>query len=250
MSDYCKIYCSGSVKAPYDWITSVPVGVNRLVLINNGIGGYIENEKIIPFVKDGLYLFPGNAHFISTYSSYETDEKRLDHSYVNFELVPPILSKNVYRLHYENNAELKCVVETFKAFCIKSTLKHEFENLSETSQKLLKSIVIFFVDKIIENYKLETIKDPVIIKALKLMHENLGKQQSVADIAESCFLSTDGFIRKFKKQIGETPYSYLKKLKVRTAQNMRSQGISLEKIAEKCGYSDASSLLHSIKNKK
>ena len=247
MSDYCKIYCSGSVKAPYDWITSVPIGINRLVLINEGEGGYIENDKSVPFEKGGLYLFTGNAHFISTYSSYETDEQRLDHSYVNFELVPPILSKTVYRLHYEDNPELKCVVETFKTFCIKSTLNQDYENLSEASQKFLKSIVIFLVDKIIETYKLETIKDQIIIQALKLMHENLGKQQNIADIAKSCYLSTDGFIRKFKNQIGETPYSYLKKLKVRTAQNMRSQGISLEKIAEKCGYSDASALLHSIK---
>jgi len=247
MSDCCKVYCSGSVKAPYKWITSTPIGINRLLLINGGEGGYIDNGKKIPFKKDALYLIPGNTNYIHTYSSYETDEQRLDHSYVNFELVPPILSKSVFCLHYEDNPELKCVVETFKALCIKSTVEKEFENLSENNQKLLKSLVIYLVDTILEQYNLKVVTDQLIINSLKLMHENLGKQQSIAQIAKSCYLSTDGFIRKFKNQIGETPYSYLKKLKIRTAQNMRSQGVSLEKIAEECGYADSSSLLHAIK---
>jgi transcriptional regulator GlxA family with amidase domain len=49
--------------------------------------------------------------------------------------------------------------------------------------------------------------------------------------------------------MGETPYSYLKKLKIRTAQNMRMSGATLEEIAVKCGYSDSSSLLHAMAKK-
>ena len=71
----------------------------------------------------------------------------------------------------------------------------------------------------------------------------------LADIAKSCYLTTEGFIRKFKRHVVETPYSYLKKLKLRTAQNMRQAGVNLKEIAEKCGYSDSFSLLHSIKQK-
>lgn len=78
------------------------------------------------------------------------------------------------------------------------------------------------------------------------MHKNLGTKQTIDDIAKECYLSTDGFIRKFKKEVGETPYSYLKKLKIRTAQNMRLTGMRLSDIAEKCGYSDPSALLHAI----
>ena len=41
---------------------------------------------------------------------------------------------------------------------------------------------------------------------------------------------------------------YLKKLKIRTEINMRNEGYSLNEIAEKCGYSDSSALLHAIAN--
>ena len=113
-------------------------------------------------------------------------------------------------------------------------------------RKYLKSTVLFLVDRIIEKYDCEVIKDKTIIKALKLMQENIGTKQSIDDIAKECYLSTDGFIRKFKREVGETPYSYLKKLKIRTAQNMRLSGMKFSEIAEKCGYSDQSALLHAI----
>lgn len=246
MDAFCKVYCSGSVLAPYDWITSVPLGINRLVYINGGDGGFIKDNQKIPLKKDCLCLFPGNAHFVKTYSSYEKDENRLDHAYVNFEMVPPIVSKEVFCLEDLNDPEIRVAVETFKTFCVKSTQNGDFDGLDKTSQEYLKSTVMFLVDKIIQKFNCETIKDEVIIKSLKLMHENLGKKQSIEEIAKSNFLSTDGFIRRFKRQVGETPYSYLKKLKIRVAQNMRLNGATLQEIAEKCGYSDSSSLLHAI----
>ena len=247
MSNFCKVYCSGSVKAPYDWITSVPSGINRIMFINDGNGGYVIDNVKTPFKKGCVYLLPSNANYVSTYSSYENDNSRLDHAYVNFELVPPILSKQVFCLDDFSDPEIKSAVETFKTFCLQSTVKNEFENLSDAGQQLLISSVIFLIEKIIEKYNCDTIKDNVIINALKLMHENLGKRQTVADVAKSCYLTTDGFIRRFKRQVGETPYSYLKKLKLRTAQNMRLSGVNLKEVAEKCGYSDSSSLLHAIK---
>lgn len=246
MSDFCKAYCAGSVKAPYDWITSVPMGINRLVYINGGEGGYIKDNVQIPFKKDCLYLFPGNAYFVKTYSSYETDEARLDHGFVNFELIPPILSNEVMCFDPSEDDEIRPAVEIFKILCMKCTEKKEIENLSSTDRKFLKSTVIFLVDRIIEKYNCEVIKDKTIIKAMKLMQENLENKYSIEDIAKSLYLSTDGFIRKFKREVGETPYSYLKKLKIRTAQNMRLSGMKLSEIAEKCGYSDSCSLLHAI----
>lgn len=246
MSDFCKVYCSGSVKAPYDWVTSVPIGINRLVYINGGEGGYLKNEEKVPFKSDCLYLFPGNAYFVKTYSSYETDEARLDHAFVNFELIPPILSDEVMFIDPLEDNDVKFAVEVFKSLCLKSTEEKIFENLSVAERKYLIGTVLFLVDKMVEKYDCRVISDKVIIKALRIMHEGVGTKQTIEQIAKECYLSTDGFIRKFKREVGETPYSYLKKLKVRTAQNMRLSGMKLNEIAEKCGYSDPCSLLHAI----
>ena len=116
-------------------------------------------------------------------------------------------------------------------------------------QSFLKATIIFLVDKIAQKSNLETVKDEVILNALTIMHEKLDQKLTIADIASLCYLSPNGFIRRFKRVVGETPYSYLKKLKIRTAQNMRMSGITLQEIAEKCGYSDSSSLLHAIEKK-
>ena len=64
------------------------------------------------------------------------------------------------------------------------------------------------------------------------------------------YMSTDGFIRKFKRYIGETPYSYIKKMKVRKAHVLRTEGATLDETALECGYSDSSALLHAISSVK
>lgn len=251
MTNYCKIYYAGTRKAPYpeNWKTSVQCKINRLIYINNGEGGYIKNDIKIPFKKDCLYLITSFSHFIPTYSSYETEEKRLDHSYANFELVPPILSNDVLCLDSFEDPKIKIAIEAFKTLCTHCTLNEDFEYTDDTSKKFLKAIVEFLVERIIaENSNCKIVKDKQILNALNLMHKNLNKKQLINEIAKSCFLSTNNFIRRFKKELGETPYSYLKKLKIRTATHMRLQGIPLNEIAEKCGYSDPSALLHAIKN--
>ena len=248
MNNYCKISYSGSEKAPYNnWITSTNLGTNRLIYVNGGEGGYVKDGIEIPFKKDCLYLIPGSAHFIPTYSSYESDETRLDHTYANFEIIPPIISKDVFCLDSFDDDETKAVVEAFKIFCVQSAKEKGFNNLDEASQNFLKATIEFLVDKIAKKFELKIVKDEVILNALTIMHEKLDQKLTIEDIASLCYLSTNGFIRRFKREVGETPYSYLKKLKIRTAQNMRISGATLEEIAERCGYSDPSSLLHAIK---
>ena len=250
MIDYCKIYYAGTRKAPYPniWKTSVQCKINRLVYINNGEGGYIKDDIKIPFKKNCLYLITSFSHYIPMYSSYETEEKRLDHSYANFELVPPILSNDVLCLDSFEDPKIKIAIEAFKTLSTHCTLNEDYEFIDDASKNFLKAIVEFLVEKIAENFNCKVVKDKQILTALNLMHKHLNKKQLINEIAKSCFLSTNNFIRRFKKELGETPYSYLKKLKIRTATHMRLQGLPLNKIAENCGYSDPSALLHAIKN--
>ena len=247
MSNFIKIYCTGSVKAPYDWITSVPKGINRLCLINGGNGGYIINNNKIPFKKGCLYLFPAFSNDISTYSSYENDDERLDHSYANFELLPPILSKDIICIDPNENYEYIEVINIFKTLCIKSTIRTRYEFLDEEDQIYLQNTIIYLINKIRKTKNIKFIDDKIINNALIMMHTNINKKISITEIAKKSYLSTDGFIRKFKYYVGETPYSYLKNLRLRTAQNLQTSGMSLKEIAEHCGYSDSSALLHALK---
>lgn len=251
MSNFCKIYYAGTRKAPYPeiWKTSVQHDINRLIYVNDGEGGYIKDNVKIPFKKNCLYLITGFSHFIPTYSSYENENKRLNHSYANFEIIPPILSDEVICLDSFDDPKIKIAIEAFKTLCNHCTLNEDYEFIDDASKNFLKAIVEFLVVRICEKFNCEIVKDKQILNALHLMHKHINKKQLISDIAKSCFLSTNNFIKKFKKELGETPYSYLKKLKIRTAMHMRLQGISLSEIAEKCGYSEPSALLHAIKEK-
>ncbi len=214
--------------------------------MTGGEGGYIKDGVKVPFKKDCLYLIPGNAYYATTYTSYESDETRLDHIYANFEIVPPIASKEVFCLDSFDDDEIKTALEVFKAFCIKCTSKWGYANVDKLTQSYLRSTVKYLVGRIAEKFNFEIVKDKVILKSLNLMNKNLSKKPLISEIAKECHLSTNGFIRRFKREMGETPYSYLKKLKIRTAQNMRLSDATLEEIADRCGYSDSSALLHAI----
>ena len=82
------------------------------------------------------------------------------------------------------------------------------------------------------------------------MHKSIEADLSIREIAEKSFMSYYGFIRRFKNALGMTPYTYLKQLRIRTATALRNEGATLEEAAEKCGYSDATALLHAISNEK
>ena len=85
--------------------------------------------------------------------------------------------------------------------------------------------------------------------ALEIMNRRMGERLTVSDIAAECYMSTDGFIRKFTRAVGMTPYAYFKNLRLRAAAALRESGATAAEAAEKCGYSDAAALLHAMKRR-
>ena len=106
--------------------------------------------------------------------------------------------------------------------------------------------LVFLSKCIAEKNDSTVLRDKAILTALNYMHTNIREKFSMADLAQICHMSTEGFIRKFKAYIGETPYSYLKRLKIRVALRLRNAGMSWEEAADACGYADSSTLLHAI----
>lgn len=62
------------------------------------------------------------------------------------------------------------------------------------------------------------IYDNRVYRALKYIRKNLHTKIALADMASLCSLSTDHFIRLFKKELGETPVDYINKCKIERAQ--------------------------------
>ncbi|MBR2650696.1 MAG: helix-turn-helix transcriptional regulator [Clostridia bacterium] len=235
----CKLRCFGRTKVGQGWINDAKNGYNRLYYIDGGSGGYVKNGERIPFLHGMLYFIPFYANIVT----YTDLSDNLDHTFVGFYLTPPIMSTEVLCLDPESSPYIKTATDTLRVLCASSALPEE-------ERELLCSVTVYLVNAAAGKGKGSLITDKTVIEALKLIHDSVTEGLTVADIAARCHMSTNGFIKKFSKSVGETPYLYIKRLKVRTALIMRSEGASLEEAAQSSGYSDASALLHAISNLK
>ena len=140
---------------------------------------------------------------------------------------------------------LLCAMNVFITLC-----KDQRTLQDADKTKYLEDTVVYISKRIAEKNNTTILRDKTIISALQIMHSRVKDKISIADIAGMCHMSTEGFIRKFKAYIGETPYNYLKRQKIRVALRLRNSGASWEEAAEASGYSDTSTLLHAIKSER
>ena len=240
MKETCELNVIGQCTVPADWVGNVKSSINRLYYIHSGDGGYIKDGKRIEFIPNRLYLIPA----LSRIRTYAPPENRIYHTYADFELLPPIISRDVLSLDPHTDEDTEAATSVFMALC-KTQKTLENPDMS----KYLSDTVTYLAKKIAIANNSTMLNDPTIISALHIMHAGVKEKISVSKIAEMSHMSTEGLIRKFKSYIGETPYSYMKHLKVRMAMKLRSQGLGWEEIADACGYADTSTLLHAIKSR-
>jgi AraC-like DNA-binding protein len=73
------------------------------------------------------------------------------------------------------------------------------------------------------------------------MLANIAGDVSVAEIAAAAGLSPSHFSEQFKRANGLTPYQWLTRMRIDQAKEMlRSRRLSLQAIADRCGFTDHS----------
>ena len=243
MLDIGRINCCGHVFAPEDWKRKARNEINRLYFIHSGSGGYIHHGVYHEFKKGCLYFFP----FLVDATLISDKNDKILHTYVNFELIPPIIADEVLKLDPSDDEETRAAISVFIAGGKRATREEKAVLDPDGFYRMYKGAVSFLAERITKHNGAAAIKDEAVIKAITVMHGELNRRIRIDELASQCFLTTDSFIRRFNRQIGVTPYAYLKKLRIRTAVYLRALGYSLEEIAQRTGYSDATSLLHAIK---
>lgn len=79
-------------------------------------------------------------------------------------------------------------------------------------------------------------------KAESYLRKELGKDISVASLAEHCGTSERSLLRHFKAHYGTTPLEHIQHLRVERAKAMlEATHLSFEEIVDRCGYRDVSS---------
>jgi AraC-like DNA-binding protein len=90
--------------------------------------------------------------------------------------------------------------------------------------------------------------DPVIGPALKLLHNNVAQQWTVASLAEQTGVSRAALSQRFGKLVGEPPMAYLTGVRLAQAADLlRETDSTLEAVARKVGYSNAFALSTAFK---
>ena len=232
----CKITCIGRCKVGAWWKTTAQNGLNRLYYINGGTGGYIKGGERFRFKKGMIYFIP----YYSSVTTYTDLSDELDHTYVGIILSPPVISTDVFCLDPESSVHMKHVVDCLVGLC-------EEGKVQKSEEALLKSLSIYIIQAAVNSQPQSVISDKVVLTALEMMHTLDGGVTTVKDMAEKCHMSVNGFIKRFTKCVGETPYAYYKSLRLRFALSCRALGATLSEAAEASGYSDGSALLHAIK---
>lgn len=217
--------------------------INRIYYIHSGTGGYIRNGEKKLFEKGKLYFIPNTSNV----QVFADENDPLLHSYCNFELFPPIFSNDVIAL-LPNDMD-KIIIDLFVYYCKKNKGTSAFSDieLKPNETKLYYAMIDYLVSRFKEYLDDTVFDDEVILKTLKYMYDNIADEITVTELANLVFMSESGYIRRFKRYMGCTPYTYLKTIRLNKALYLQSLGYTLEYVAEQTGYADASTLSHAKK---
>ncbi len=81
--------------------------------------------------------------------------------------------------------------------------------------------------------------------ALRRMEGEMARPLSVAELARGCNLSASAFARLFRSQVGESPHQHLMRRRVEQAARLLARStLTVEAVAEKCGFSDRFHFTH------
>lgn len=91
-------------------------------------------------------------------------------------------------------------------------------------------------------------RDPVVGRALRLLHEDPAQPWTVANLAHKSGASRSVLARRFTDLVGSPPMSYLKQWRLaRTADLLLDHSLTLDTIARRVGYSDGLALSSAFK---
>lgn len=80
-------------------------------------------------------------------------------------------------------------------------------------------------------------KDPIIIKAMEFIHENLNNKINLDDICKAVSISKYHFVRLFRNYTGRTPYQYILDCKIETVRKAIESGAHIGSlVSDYCFY--------------
>lgn len=253
--------------APPDWWQRNGKNIQRLFYIKGGKGWMIdESGTRTPFIPGKVYVFSGNIR--QNFVTGATD--RIDHIYFDFISTPPISASAPIVYDVPPGGALEGLLKSldillpdrlpsgnrFDGFRTHNNIPHDFAQIVDAphgSEDEFKQMIYSLFEAILTllSYERELpfSDDRAINAALEKIHNEFGAELSVAGLAADAGFEVNYFIRRFRKVVGITPYSYLRRYRLAKARALYSSGLTLAEVAEIVGYDDPSSLSRALKTR-
>ena len=247
MDEKILFYVYGHMSVPTTWRRTNLDNANSLYFIHGGVGGFEVSGCKYNFEAGNFYLLPGK----SKVKVWTDAENPIVHTYCDFEMFPAIIFSNVFSKSLDDDPMFEIAKDLFVAggkLCAKNREKGLFVIAKEKEQFFI-GAVKYIIHRLMENGSNHIVKDRAILAVIEYMHNHIAEKISIETLASLVYMSEGAFIKRFKKVMGETPYSFLRNIRLDMAYYLKEQGNTLEMIAEKVGYSDGVALLHAMKGK-
>ena len=231
------LYGCGSCVAPEDWHTGGIPRPYRLYYVIGGKAYYTSGGERIPLTSGSFYLFPSSLPFNVVQDRCD----RLNHLYYDFMMSPSVISSAPLTCSIEDHPTLKSL-HALMAETVGSYDHGKGAELRDTVIKALEAFLSLFL----EIASPEKLLSPDISRALEYIEQNYSEDISVGELARLVFLDEGYFIKKFKRELGTTPYAFIKNLRLAVARELRSGGSSLKDATATAGFKYPSSYCRAI----
>lgn len=233
----------GSCIAPRKWITNIRTHPYRLYYVRGGSAYFRVGNEEIKLQKNCFYLFPSTLPFLIR----QDPDDRLDHLFYHFIMSPPLIAPAPIVCALDEHPLLpsllslmESAVEHYRPYYrgpyVAKELKNTVEGTLETFLNLLFAIKQF-----------PSTIDHDILSSVEYIESHYQEDFTVRELSAHVCLDEDYFIRKFKKSLGVTPYSYLLNLRLGIAAEMRDLGATAAEAALAVGFRHPSAYYRAIK---
>lgn len=228
----------GNCVAPQKWITYVHRHSYRLYFVRGGKVYFRVGDKEIKLQKNCFYLFPSSLPFLVR----QDPDDRLDHLYYNFIMSPPLIASEPIVCSLDEHPLLPSFL-----LLMENSVEYYQSHHEKAYKNTAKSILEAFLSFLFTIKPFPTTIDRDILTSVKYIESHYPENLTMRDLAAQACLDENYFIRKFRKTLGVTPYSYLLNLRLGIAAEMRDLGATSSEAALAVGFQHTSSYHRALK---
>ena len=229
MADKVRVSTCGHVYEFQESWLMLPQNLNRIHLYHSGSPGFVINDKKIVVKPEHIYFFPQNLGFKPRFIENEP----IDHEWIDFITVPLVFGTSVIEVAPEDQSSVANALR----LCV-SLGRFLYKNDDLNGKQLLENAIQLALDCMQAEQIVQLGGNVRINQALEYIHTHYAEEITLEALANKAYCTKNHLVRLFKKEIGITPYQYIKNYRMGIATDLLSRGYTVKETARKVGYGD------------